>query len=117
MKNFSFEPIILLLIFILIPLANYVLNRMRRQLQPPGSTRQSMPDMGFRRQPEATPLSRASRERAWVVPQTRTIMPSRRRWSGQALFRTKRDVRRVIVAMTVLGPCRAYDPPGSHISR
>jgi hypothetical protein len=112
MKNFSFEPIILLLIFILIPLANYVLNRMRRQLQPPSSTRQPMTDMGFRRQPAATPEPRASRERALAAPPTRTMMPSRRRWSRQALFRTKRDVRRVVVAMTVLGPCRAYDPPG-----
>ena len=112
MKNFSFEPIVLLLIFILIPLANYVLNRMRRRLQPPGSTRQPIPEMGFRRQPAATPASRASRERAQAAPPTKTMMPSRRRWSRQALFRTKRDVRRVIVAMTVLGPCRAYDPPG-----
>jgi hypothetical protein len=35
----------------------------------------------------------------------------RDRWSRRALFRSKRDVRRAIVAMTILGPCRAYDPP------
>ena len=32
MREFSFEPIIVLIIFILIPLADYVLERMRREV-------------------------------------------------------------------------------------
>ena len=114
MRDFSVEPIILLIIFILIPLANYVLERMRRRFQPPSSTRQPMPDMGMRRQaaPASTPASPAPRERAQAAPPNRVLASSRSRWSRKTLFRTRRDVRRTIVAMTVLGPCRAYDPPG-----
>ena len=114
MRNFSIEPIILLIIFILIPLANYVLERTRRRFEPPTPSRQPMPDMGMRRQaaPVPTPTSSAPRERAQVAPPNRILAPSRSRWSRKTLFRTRRDVRRVIVAMTVLGPCRAYDPPG-----
>jgi hypothetical protein len=114
MRNFSFEPIIVLIIFILIALANYVLARMRRRFEPPRPTRQPMPDMGMRRQaaPAPTPASPAPREGVQAAPPNRILAPSRSRWSRKTLFRTRRDVRRVIVAMTVLGPCRAYDPPG-----
>ena len=112
MRNFSFEPIIVLIIFILIPLANYVLARMRRRFEQPSPTRKPMPDMGFRRQAAATPTpaSPTLRERSEEAPPNRVL--SRSRWSRKTLFRTRRDARRVIVAMTVLGPCRAYDPPG-----
>jgi hypothetical protein len=115
MRNFSIEPIVLLIIFILIPLANYVLERMRRRFEPPAPGRQPMPDRGMRRQaaPVTTPASPALRERAQEeAPPNRILPPSRSRWSRKTLFRTRHDVRRVIVAMTVLGPCRAYDPPG-----
>ena len=112
MRNFSIEPIILLIIFILIPLANYVLERMRRRFEPPTRSRQPMPDMGMRRQAAPAPASPAPRARAQAAPPNRILAPSRSRWSRKTLFRTRRDVRRVIVAMTVLGPCRAYDPPG-----
>lgn len=110
MRNFSFEPIIVLIIFILIPLANYVLARMRRRFEQPGPARQPMPDMGFRRQAAPTPT--LAPRRAQEAPPNRVLASSRSRWSRKTLFRTRRDVRRVIVAMTVLGPCRAYDPPG-----
>jgi hypothetical protein len=114
MRNFSFEPIILLIIFILIPLANYVLERMRRRFEPPNPSRQPMPDMGVPRRaaPVPTPTSPAPREQAQPAPPDPILAPSRSRWSRKTLFRTRRDVRRIIVAMTVLGPCRAYDPPG-----
>jgi len=114
MRDFNIEPIIVLIIFILIPLANYVLERMRRRFEPPSPRRQPMPDMGFPRQaaPAPTTASHAPRERAQEAPPNRVLASSRSRWSRKTLFRTRRDVRRVIVAMTVLGPCRAYDPPG-----
>jgi hypothetical protein len=114
MRNFSFEPIILLIIFILITLANYVLERMRRRYEQPSPARQPMPDMGVRRQAAPAPAlgSPAPRERAQTAPPNRILALSRSGWSRKTLFRTRRDVRRVIVAMTVLGPCRAYEPPG-----
>jgi hypothetical protein len=105
------EVIILLLIFILIPLANYALERMRRRYQPPPSSSGRIPDMGMRRQaaPPAPP-SVISRERLPEAPAT-PVQRSRSHHRGNRLFRNKRDVRRVIIAMTVLGPCRAYDRP------
>jgi hypothetical protein len=36
-----------------------------------------------------------------------------RRYSRQALFGTPQDVQRAIVIATILGPCRALEPPGS----
>jgi hypothetical protein len=113
MKNFDLAPIILLIVFVLIPLVNYILNRMGRRFEYPMPTRQRIPDMGMRRQaaPGPSPASAPIREQAQAAPPIARMMPSRRRWSRQTLFRTKRDVRRTIVAMTMLGPCRAYDPP------
>ena len=116
MRNISFGQILVLFIFILIPLANYVLARMRRRFEQPSRMRHPMPDMGARRKaaPAPTPSSLAPRERAQVAaaPPDRILASAPRRWSRNTLFRTRRDVRRVIVAMTILGPCRAYDPPG-----
>lgn len=34
--------------------------------------------------------------------------------AARRLFRTRQDLRRGVVIMTVLGPCRALDPPGRH---
>jgi len=112
MRDFNIGTIILLVIFILIPLANYVLARMRRRFEQPGPTQQPMADMGVRRQAAPTPASPARRERAQAAPPDRILASSRSRWSRKTLFRTRRDVRRTIVAMTILSPCRAYDPPG-----
>jgi hypothetical protein len=105
------ELIILLGLFILIPLANYVLERMRRRYQPPPEPRR-VPDMGLRRQAAPTaPAASAPRERAPQARPAGAIQPSRRREIRHTLFRTRRDLRRTIIAMTILGPCRAYDPP------
>jgi len=55
MKNFSLEPIIVLIVFILIPLVNYVLERMRRRFEPPKPTLRRIPDTGLRRQAAPEP--------------------------------------------------------------
>jgi hypothetical protein len=103
------EVIILLLIFILIPLANYAIERMRRRYQPPPSSSGRIPDMGMRRQAAPpTPPSVTGRQRQAPAP---PVQRSRSHQPGKRLFRNKRDVRRAIIAMTVLGPCRAYDRP------
>lgn len=34
--------------------------------------------------------------------------------AARRLFRTRQDLRRAVVMMTVLGPCRALEPPGRH---
>lgn len=112
MRDFNFGPILLLILFILIPLANYGLERMRRRFEPPTPGRQPVPDMGMRRQALPASASAPPRERAQVVPPDPILVPSRRRWSRRTLLGTRRDVRRAMIAMTVLGPCRAYDPRG-----
>jgi hypothetical protein len=111
MRNFNVGPIIVLIIFILIPLANYVLGRMRRRFEQPKPAGQRMPDMGLRRQaaPAPTPTSGMPRERAQETPLNAILPSSQSRWSRRTLFRNRRDLRRVIVAMVVLGPCRAAD--------
>jgi len=110
------ETIILLIIFILIPLANYVLGRMRRRYEPPTPDSRRVPNMGMRRQaaaPAPAPASSTGRERPPAAPPTLVTAPLQpHRRSRRALFRNKRDVRRAIIAMTILGPCRAYDPLG-----
>jgi hypothetical protein len=106
------ETIILLTIFILVPLANYVIERMRRRYQPQLPPSAGIPDMGMRRQQApARPPSLVRRDR---LPEESIELPVHRTQthrSARNLFKNKRDMRRVIIAMTVLGPCRAYDPP------
>lgn len=111
MKNFSLEPIIVLIVFILIPLVNYVLERMRRRFEPPKPTVRRIPDTGLRRQaaPEPRRTSQVQRGRAQEATPTRVLPPTQER-SRKRLFRTPGDLRRVIIAMTVLGRCRASDP-------
>jgi hypothetical protein len=105
------ETLILLAVFILIPLANYVLERMRRRYEPSPPASGRGPDMGMRRQaPPPAPVSSTGRERAREAPPV-AIQPARSPGIRQPLFRSKRDLRRTIIAMTILGPCRASDPP------
>ena len=114
MRNIGIGPIILLAIFIIIPLARYVLAQMQRRLEQPSPTPQPVPELGLRRQvaPAPMPASSVPRERLQAAPANRALAPSRRRWSRNTLFRSQRDVQRTVVAMTILGTCRAYDPPG-----
>jgi hypothetical protein len=106
------ETIILLLLFILVPVANYLIERMRRRYQPPAPDTRRVPDMGMRRQAAPPPpVSFARLERAHEAPPTVARQPLGRRGFRPTLFRNKRDLRRVVIAMTILGPCRAYDPP------
>ena len=106
------ETIILLILFIAIPLANYILGQMRRRYEPPAPDSRREPDMGMRRQAAPPPpASFARRERAQEAPPPIAVQPLRRRGIRQTMFRNKRDLRRTIVAMTILGPCRANDPP------
>ncbi len=48
-----------------------------------------------------------------AVPARRAEAPAqpRRRTAAGLLFPTRKDLRHAVVLMTVLGPCRALDPP------
>lgn len=106
------EALILLVLFILIPLANYVLERMRRRYEASPDARRRAPDSGVRRQPAPVPPSVTRRERVQPAPDT-VVRRREREPRPSALLRNKRDLRRAVVVMTILGPCRAYDPPDS----
>jgi hypothetical protein len=56
--------------------------------------------------------ARASAPVARVAPlPAPSAAPSRRRFPVRALLDDRRGLRRAIILMTVLGPCRAQEPP------
>lgn len=111
--NLTLEQIFLLIIFILLPLLNMALRRMqrRRESEPPQPA--SIPEL--RRRAQASPprpqVSETSRDRldGRESPPASTLLP-RRRVTKRSLFRTRADMRRAIILMTILGPCRAFAP-------
>ena len=122
----ALEQLFLIAIFILVPLLNFVLQRLRRRLenQPPPHSEEAqrgpaepqetaarqpriviVPDVPFETAPN--PLRRGARAAEQnPIPSA----PARPALSARSLLRSPQDVRRGIVLMTVLGPCRAYDP-------
>jgi len=113
MKNLSFGQIILLIVFILVPLINFLMQRGRRRLE--DQTAQDGAATQMRRQAQATPAlaptPRASRNLVREAQEPTVATPlSRRRLSQRALLENRRDVRRGIIIMTILGPCRTFDP-------
>lgn len=115
MKTPSFEQIVLLIAFILLPLLNFVMQRIKRRLK--SQTPEKEPVAQIRRQAQATPAPlptpRASRNRVHGSQAPTISTPlSRSHFTKRALLGTSRDVRRGIILMTILGPCRAFDPPG-----
>jgi hypothetical protein len=111
MKDFDLGPVVLLIIFVLIPLANYVLSRLGRRFEHSTPPRQPMPDMGLRRQAAPLAASNDTRQDVRGTPPTEAITPKRKSGSRRTPLGTRRDIKRAIVSMTILGPCRAYDPP------
>lgn len=107
MENLA--PVLLLILFALLPLVNYILSRLRRRFEPPPRPRQPTSDMGFRRQ-VAPAATREIREAA-PLTLAEPVTLRRERGSRRALFITGRDLRRAIIAITILGPCRANEPP------
>ncbi|HUF42196.1 MAG TPA: hypothetical protein VMR20_09585 [Verrucomicrobiae bacterium] len=120
MRGIGIAQIIILILFVVIPLINYFLARKERQRQERIDSRRPRAPApvptGTRRAaaPESVPPPAPSnpRPRASAPPPVPTpIFRPGERWSRQTLFRSKRDLRRTIVAMTILGPCRANDLP------
>lgn len=115
MKTPSLEQIVLLIVFILLPLFNLVMQRMKRRpkSQPP----KEEPATPIRRQAQATPppppTPRAFRHQDYGSQAPTISTPrSRSHTTKRLLLETSQDVRRGIIHMTILGPCRAFDPPG-----
>lgn len=60
--------------------------------------------------PQSTPRASRSRVHESQGPNVRTP-PGGSHYIRQSLLKGPRDVRRGIILMTILGPCRAFDPP------
>jgi len=113
MKNLSFGQILLLIVFILVPLINLLIHRARRRLET--QTPKDDAAVQTRRQAQVTPApaptARAARNSLRDVQEPTVTAPlSRRRFSQRSLLENRSDVRRGIIIMTILGPCRTFDP-------
>ena len=118
MGELNFGQIILVVGFIVVLIIKNVLERARRRTEDPlpEQTPGEAPAVQIPRQAQATPeppsTLRASRvrEHASQAPSVRTPAGE----SGfirKSLLRSPRDVQRGIILMTILGPCRTFDPP------
>jgi hypothetical protein len=121
MNEFPRDPLLYVLIFVAVALFNYMLRRLeawrkrQEQLPRPGappprvrpaaeSTRRVRP--AARGEPAAgAPAILLRRVEAQAAsPTTRTAADAR------SLVTGRRNLRRAVIAMTVLGPCRSQDP-------
>lgn len=106
------EQLLVLLVLILIPLANFLLERLRRRQEPSSGRGQRSADVGMRRQaPPPLPYEPPEWERAPRAAQHEVAPRAERRHDVVRFFRNRNEMRRAIIAMTILGPCRANDPP------
>jgi len=110
MRNLG--QILLLLFFIALPLLNFLLQRARKRRHHPVPQEKPVEQMFYQAQttlPRATP--RAAGDRMHGSPARAVAPPANNPLTKRSLLGTTRDARRGIVIMTLLGPCRAFDPP------
>jgi hypothetical protein len=109
------EQILMLAVFVLVPLLNLVVRLLRRHLagQLPRETQPEAPDTPARvRTLPSGPSARRAEARAIpprVPPPVAAARRSRRR--PRVHLGSAREVRRGLVLMAVLGPCRGLEPP------
>ena len=104
--------LLLLLLFILTPLLNFLLQRFRKRRNHHIPQEKPVEQMFYQAQttlPRPTP--RAAGDRVHRSPARAVITLANDRVTRRSLLGTTRDARRGIVIMTLLGPCRAFDPP------
>jgi hypothetical protein len=115
LKNVSVEHILILFIFILLPLLNWLLRRLgrRRERQPPQPPYIPAPRQEATVSEPDIPSPQPTRHRiqAREAPPAPAVV-RRRGISTNSLFRTRAEMRRAIILMTILGPCRAVDSLG-----
>ena len=111
MKTPAFTQLLLVVAFLLLPLLSVVMQRvMRRRLEEHTPERESMTPMPRRAPPTPAPVPtlRASplRVGASPAPIVSTPLPQRQ-CTQRSIVGSRRDTRRGIMMMTILGPCRA----------
>jgi len=112
MQNLEIGQVLLLLLFIVPPLIHFLLQRVRKRRD--HRILQEKPVEQRLRQAQTTPTPprptpRVAGDRGHGSP-ARTVTPlANDRVTKNSPLGTARDVRRGIVIMTLLGPCRAFD--------
>jgi len=108
MPDIPFTQILVLLAFILFPLINWLLQRMQRRFESQ-APRRLPPQPAPRTFAKAPPTEviASSRERMPPAKVPETLLSRRNQSIKRSLFRSRGDLRRAIILMTVLGPCRA----------
>ena len=110
MQDIPFTQILVLLAFILYPLLSWLLQRMQRRFesraprQPPV---QPAPRTFAKPPPMEVMASSMERMPPGKLPDT--LLSRRKQFIKRSLFRSRGDLRRAIILMTVLGPCRANE--------
>lgn len=111
MKTVGLEQILFLIVFIALPLLNVLFQRVKRHFE---AKPESMPGIaqGAQEIPQQLREPRMSRKRLHEIqaPAVSTSFPERNSATKMTLG-SRREIRRGIVLMAVLGPCRAFDPP------
>ena len=111
MPDIPFGQLLVLLAFILFPLLNWLLQRLQRRFD--SQTPQRPPPQPAPRTFEKPPpmeviASSSERARAGDKRESPPPRPTRQ-LSKKRFITSRRDLRRAIILMTVLGPCRAVD--------
>jgi flagellar biosynthesis/type III secretory pathway M-ring protein FliF/YscJ len=114
MGELNIVQIIVMVGFIVALLVKTVLQQVRRRAE--GQMPEEEPVMQIHQQEQATPaplsVPRPSRSRVHES-QVQNVRPplGEGHFIRKSLLETQRDMRRGIILMTILGPCRALDPP------
>ncbi len=114
----ALEQLLILVIFILLPLINWALQRSRRgrdsEPQAPRPPRPLPEARRARQEPTArVAVPQATAERL-SMPQATPPPPAdfwRHDLRRRLVPRTRQELRHAIIMMTILGPCRALEPP------
>jgi hypothetical protein len=111
MNSFPDELIYVLIFAAILPFLHYVVQRIRRRRQQSEAPQdEPLPEI-WGRAPAIPAVSPVPPER---VGQSEALAASaaipRRRSAVRSPLGTRRDLRRAIVIMTILGPCRAFEP-------
>lgn len=114
MRTVSLEQILLLVAFIVLPLLNVLFQRVKRHFETKPPEGVSWPDIAPEVQeiPQLLWEPRTSRKQPHEIrePAVSTSLP-RRNVAKKLTLGSRQEIRRGIVLMAVLGPCRAFDPP------
>lgn len=121
MKQLSPDLLIYVLVILGILFFNYLARKAPRRQQdestggaPPSENEPLEKIFGRTRRVPAPDLLRGATPVPARVDVARPVAAEvpRRRSAARSLLRGRRNLRRAFVAMTVLGPCRALEPPG-----